>query len=204
MSENTFRDICRIRLRMIDLIKSFFIGEPDAEKLARWRGIFTALSKEQISADLDPAIRKLCELLDSLSLDGIQDEYYRFFGNPFSKELVEMSASFYADKKNYGQTLANLRGLLDRADIVREKDVTDPEDVLPVILDSHARLIETEMRNEDEDVSALQSELLEKYLYPLATRIKEDLQGKEGDFYQACGAFLFGYVELERGLFEKV
>ncbi|MDX9897185.1 MAG: hypothetical protein RBS34_17185 [Desulfofustis sp.] len=36
------RDIIKTRLRFLDLIKSFFLEPPDAERLSRWRGMFHA------------------------------------------------------------------------------------------------------------------------------------------------------------------
>lgn len=201
MEENTSREINRIRLRLIDLIKSFFIDEPDAEKLSRWRGIFTALAHEQINGGLDSAVREIMTKLDSINLKDIQDEYYRLIEDPFSKYLIDLSASFYADGRSHGQTLADFRGFLNEAGIIRQKEVTEAEDTLPVMLDCLASLIELE--KEEADTSELQSVLVNVYLAPLAAGLVKALEKNEvSDFYTACGKFVAGYVELEKGLFE--
>ena len=56
MDEMNDNDLVRIRLRFIDLAKSFFVEEPDAEKMSRWRGTFSALTKEQVSPRFDSAV----------------------------------------------------------------------------------------------------------------------------------------------------
>ena len=70
----TDRDLYRIRLRFLDLLKSFFQDEPDADRLSRWRGIFAALDKERINQHLDKTIRELGETLADKSLQEIKDE----------------------------------------------------------------------------------------------------------------------------------
>lgn len=204
MEDNTTRDIDRIRLRLIDLVKSFFLEEPDAEKMSRWRGIFAALSKEQISTGLDNAVTELGALLDSRPLAEIQEEYYVLFANPFSDHPVNMSASFYVDGRSYGQTLADFRGVLRDAGVSKLSEVNDAEDTLAVMLDCLASLIQ----NSDEE--GVQSEdyqavLVNTYLSPLAGNLIEALKKNEAAlFYEACGRFLHGYVDLEKGLFEVV
>lgn len=201
MEERTSREIDRIRLRLIDLIKSFFIEEPDAERLSRWRGIFTALAHEQVNGGIDSAVREIVTLLGTSSLKDIQQEFYELLENPFSKEQVNLSASFYADGKSHGQTLANFRGFLNEAGLVRHKGVTDAEDTLPVMLDCLASLIELE--KEYVDTSEHQSVLVNIYLAPLAGNLVNAFENnKKAVFYSACGRFAAGYVELEKGLLE--
>ena len=72
--QTTDREILLIRLRLIDLIKSFFVDKPDGELLSRWRGTFSALAKEQISPQLDKAVRDVSRQLGQKSLETIQDE----------------------------------------------------------------------------------------------------------------------------------
>jgi len=201
MEERTSREIDRIRLRLIDLIKSFFIEEPDAERLSRWRGIFTALAHEPVNSGIDSAVREIITLLDSKSLKDIQQEFYDLIENPFSKNLVDLSASFYADGRSHGQTLANFRGFLNEAGLIRQKEVAEAEDTLPVMLDCLASLIELE--KEDIVTSEHQAVLVNVYLAPLATGLENAFaKNEKADFYGACGRFAAGYVELEKGLFE--
>lgn len=204
MNNMSERDIGRVRLRFIDLIKSFFIEKPDAEKLSRWRGIFSALSAEQISPLLDSAVLQILELLDSKGLKDIQDEFYVLFSDPFSENLVSLSASFYADGKSHGQTLADFRGFLASAGVRKAETVREAEDTLPVMIDCLASLIE---REKEDDLAArqLQDVLVTDYLAPLAQGLARALQENEQAlFYEAFGRFVLGYIELDQALFEAI
>ena len=204
MNKTSERDISRVRLRLIDLIKSFFIGEPDAEKLSRWRGIFSALSAEKISPLLDSSVLQILELLDSKGLKDIQDEFYVLFSDPFSENPVSLSASFYADGKSHGQTLADFRGFLASAEVRKADSVRDAEDTLPVMIDCLASLIEREKEDELK-ARQLQDLLVSAYLAPLAQRLARALQEhEEALFYEAFGRFVLGYTELDQALFEAV
>ncbi len=204
MSNTSERDITRVRLRFIDLVKSFFIEEPDAEKLSRWRGIFSALSAEQINPLLDGAVLQIMELLDSRSLKDIQDEFYALFNDPFGQDGISLSASFYADGKSHGQTLADFRGFLASAGVQKADFVRDAEDTLPVMIDCLASLIELE-KEDEKKAKGLQDVLVSDYLAPLAEQLGRALQENEkAVFYQAFGRFLLGYTELDQALFEAV
>jgi len=72
-TELTDRDLGRIRLRFLDLLKSFFQDEPDAELLSRWRGIFAALEGQAVTQNLDSATHELGELLANKTLQEIRD-----------------------------------------------------------------------------------------------------------------------------------
>ncbi len=204
MNKTSERDIGRVRLRFIDLIKSFFIEKPDAEKLSRWRGLFSALSAEQISPLLDSAVLRILELLGSKGLKDIQDEFYVLFSDPFSENLVSLSASFYADGKSHGQTLADFRGFLALAGVRKADTVRDAEDTLPVMIDCLASLIEREKEDEPQ-TRQLQDVLVTDYLAPLARRLARALQENEQAlFYEAFGRFVLAYIELDQALFEAV
>lgn len=204
MEDRTARDIDRIRLRLIDLIKSFFVEEPDAERLSRWRGIFTALVQEQISQDIDKAVTEISSLLESKSLKEIQEEYYELIENPFGNKNVNLSASFYKDGRSHAQTLANYRDFLNEADIIKSEEVTDAEDELPVMLDCLASLIEMD-GEEGRNTVHHQGTLVNDYLGPLSVSLLGALvESEHAVFYEACGRFIVGYVELEKGLFELV
>ena len=204
MNKVSERDIARVRLRFIDLIKSFFIEEPDAEKLSRWRGVFSALSAEQINPLLDGAVLQIIELLDNKGLKDIQDEFYALFGDPFSKNGISLSASFYADGKSHGQTLADFRGFLVSAGVQKADFVRDAEDTLPVMIDCLASLIELE-KEDEKKAKGLQDVLVSEYLAPLAEQLGRALQEtEEAVFYEAFGRFTLGYTELDQALFEAV
>lgn len=204
MSSNNDRDIARVRMRFIDLVKSFFLEEPDAEKLSRWRGIFSALASEPVNKNLDEAVARIVGLLESGSLQDVRDEYYTLFSDPFSEHLVSLSASFYIDGKSHGPTLAEFRGFLATANIEKAESVSDAEDTLPVMIDCLASLIEME-KDDEPRAKNLQDVLVKQYIAPLAVHLNKAFQANEkAVYYKACGQFLLGYAELDQALFEAV
>lgn len=110
MEDFSDKEVFRVRLRFVDLIKSFFQAEPDAENMSRWRGTFAALAKEQVNPIFDGAVQDICRMLNEKNLIDIQNEYYELFTNPFSKNQINIMASYYLDGRSFGQTLVSLRG----------------------------------------------------------------------------------------------
>lgn len=197
--ETSNEEIYRVRLRLIDLIKSFFLEKPDAELLSRWRGTFSALSKEQISPLLDTSVRNLSLQLGDKSLEEIQDEYYALFVDPFGEDSINLIASQYFDGRNYGETLILIRDIFKRGDIAKNDSVADPEDSLPILFDLLGTLIE--MEKNGEDTSDAQHELTQMFLAPFLDRLKPVFdQNKTADFYRDVILFITGYLDLEKGL----
>ncbi len=83
MNELSDKELIRVRLRFLDLIKSFFMSEPDAEKMSRWRGMFAALDKEQVSPGMDRAVRRLNDFFSRQNLKSLKGRilhpFYRSF-----------------------------------------------------------------------------------------------------------------------------
>ncbi len=200
MSELTDKELMRVRLRFLDVIKSFFIDEPDAERLSRWRGFITALSNEPVNPMIDTAVRQLGSLMTDMKLDDIRDEYYELFINPFSEDIISTSLSYYIDGRSFGETLVNFRGFMMDAGLIKNKDIDDTEDSLVFILDVLATLIEEE-KSGPEEARTKQTKVVNEYLDPLTvhfnTTMKENGRAR---FYEACAGFLSGYVDLEKGL----
>ncbi len=196
---DTNLEVIRIRLRMIDLIKSFFVGSPDAERLSRWRGTFAAMTKEQISPILDKAVRDLNAQLTSKKLEDIQDEYYALFTDPFGEDHLNLIASHYFDGRNYGATLISVRDFLKRAGVIKEKSVVDPEDSLPVLFDMLGTLLE--MEKDGRNTEAMQQTLVNQYLIPFTHRLTPVVdKNPSADFYRYCISFIAGYLDLEKGM----
>jgi len=201
MEDCNEREILRIRLRFVDLIKSFFQTEPDAEKMSRWRGIFCALSKEQVNPVFDAAVRDICRMLGEGTLVEIRNEYYELFTDPFSGNQVNIMASYYLDGRSFGRTLVSLRSFLAEAGLAREEGVVDSEDSLPMLLDILASLIEEEKNSGGGQTRRLQSRLLSDYIEPFAERFTAELEDIEAArFYRSCCRLLCGYLDLEKGL----
>lgn len=201
MAQINERELFRVRLRLLDLQKSFFAREPDAEKMARWRGIFAALAREKINPVLDNAVRECVHLLGTRGLDDLRGEYYRLFTDPFAKNQVHTTASRYLDGHSFGQTLASLRAFLAEMGIVKAPEVREAEDSLVVMLDLLASLIEEEKESGSFRVREFQARLLDRYLIPFLIRFRQAVEeNADAPFYGACCRFLCGYLDLEKEL----
>jgi TorA maturation chaperone TorD len=201
--ELTDRDLYRVRLRFLDLLKSFFQEEPDADRLSRWRGIFTALGKENINQRLDTAIHAFGETLANKSLQEIKDEYYALFVDPYSRQLLPLNAAYYIDGKSFGPSLSSFREILKQGQLVKDSRFTDPEDSLPIMLDVLISLIYEEKKGTME-TRHLQEQLLQQFLIPTTKQINERIrENPKAAFYHKCFDFLDAYLELEQGLFES-
>ena len=197
--ESTSKEIIIIRLRLIDLIKSFFIDKPDAELLSRWRGTFSALSKEQISPLLDKAVRDVSRQLGEKSLEIIQDEYYSLFVDPFGENHVNLVASHYFDGRNYGETLVSIRDVFLASKVVKDEEVKDPEDSLVIMFDLLGTLIE--MEKDGEQTISAQQQLVADYLIPFVEKLDPVINNNpSADFYATVVEFVGGYLDLEKGL----
>lgn len=195
------KEIRRIRLRLIDLAKSFFSGEPDAEKMSRWRGTFSALARESVNPMFDQAVRDILSYLQKKNLEELQNEYYKLFTDPFTDKGLCTAASFYLDGRTHDKTLVNLRTFLREQQIVKSDGVIETEDSITVMLDILTRLIEEEEKLEKGASRKPQEELLDIYLLPFSEKLKEACEKNEfADFYKACCRFFCGYLELEKGL----
>jgi len=199
----TDQELGRIRLRFLDLLKSFFQDEPDAELLSRWRGTFAALAEQHISQNLDTAIHELGELLGGSSLQQIKDEHYTLFVDPYSKELLPLTAAYYIDGKSFGPSLARYRDILKEAQIVKKNVISDPEDSLPIMLDALMTLIQEEKQG-GSHTRHLQNKLLLEFLIPTVDSLQERIEKSiTSEFYVKCVTFLKAYLELEQGLLEE-
>ena len=197
--ETTSKEILIIRLRLIDLIKSFFLDKPDAELLSRWRGTFSALSREQISPLLDKAVRNLSRQLSEKSLEAIQDEHYSLFVDPFSEQHVNLLASHYFDGRNYGETLVSIREMFSSTMVVKDSEVKDPEDSLVIMVDLLGTLVE--MEKDGEHTINAQQQLVADYLIPFVEKLDPVINNNpSADFYAAVVEFVGGYLDLEKGL----
>ncbi len=201
MDEMNDNELVRIRLRFIDLTKSFFVEEPDAEKMSRWRGTFSALTKEQVSPRFDSAVLEISSALNVKNLKDLQDEYYQLFTDPFEGSQIESNASYYFNGRSYGEALVEIRELMKEAEIVKVDDVSDPEDSLVVMLDTFASLVEEEKIESTPKIKELQARLLEEFLEPFVEKFTAQLKdNKHCDFYYLCCRVLGGYLDLEKSL----
>ncbi len=201
MDELNERDLFQVRFRFLDLIKSFFVAEPDAEMMSRWRGTFAALAKEQVSPRFDNGVKEISRALNNKTLKELQEEYYKLFVNPFDGGLVETTASYYLNGRNYDQALVDIRGLMQEGGVQKKKGVTDPEDSLVVMLDTFVSLIEEEQTSGGERIRQVQGRLVAEFLEPFTEKFSTALNESEhADFYYLCCQILGGYLDLEKNL----
>ena len=196
---NEERELIRTRLRFLDLLKSFFVKEPDAEAIARWRGMLSALTSQNITPAFDQAARDLHHHLMQANRQEIDAEYYTLFTDPFSPDLVPASASMYFDGHGFGPTLVRYRDFLGRAGVVLASEIRDPDDSLVLMLDALATLIEEQKKGTDNQ--ALQAELVHNFLSPLAVMFSQHLeQNGQARFYRLCAHLLDAYMGMEKDL----
>ncbi len=202
-TELSDRDLSLVRLRFLDLAKSFFQEEPDGERISRWRGIFAALGKEHINQQLDEVTRQLGEMLDDKDLQDLRNEYYDLFVNPYSEHLLPLNASYYLDGKSFGPSLVSYRELLKQGQLIKDSSITDPEDSLLLMLDALVTLVEEEKQG-SKQARVLQDQLIHQFLLPTVQHINVSITSNtRADFYQKCIAFLHAYLELEQGLMQR-
>jgi len=193
-----------VRLRLLDLFKSFFGEEPDAEKLARWRGIFAALARAQVSPAFDRGAGTIAGLLWEKSLNELQHEYCHVFTNPFVGRPVATTASFYRHGRNDGETLAGVLEIMAEAGLARDLSATAPADSLVVLLDILAALVEAEKDEDEQRARELSARLVADFLVPLAEDLTAALKANgHADFYLHCGRLLCGYLALEMELVDE-
>ncbi len=199
MKELNDKELLLVRLRFLDLAKSFFINQPDAERLSRWRGTFAALAKDQITTEIDKAVRELNTQLTSKKLEDLQDEYYALFTDPFSENHLNLMSSHYIDGRNLGATLISLRQFLNDSNIHVDNSLGDSEDSFPVMLDILVTLVEQEKGGEDTSIK--QGELLNTFLLPCIDHLAKSAAANDtADFFDGCIRFCKGYLNLEKSL----
>ena len=125
MNDLSDRELNAVRLRILDLIKSFFIDEPDESKVNTWKEVVTSLSNEKINPAMDAAVRQLNDLLSRMQLEELKEEYYELFIDPFSEHIVQTTLSYYVDGHDFGQSLVDLRRFLLKAEITRIEGLDD-------------------------------------------------------------------------------
>ncbi len=193
--------IRKVRGFFYELNKSFFLAEPDPEKVGHWRQIINSLTAEAPSLKLGAAARQLSLALDELELNAIKDEYYELFFNPFSPRLISWTASVSVNGRNFGPKLVEIRQLMAAQGLEKEEKFKEPEDSLPILLDLMARLIEMEA-DLGAGGAAAQLKILEKFLLPLTAHMNRQLQADPGArLYPLCADFLQAWLEFDESYF---
>ncbi len=189
-------EVERARVFMLDLAKSFFMGEPTEEKLRIWEEALGRLAGNTGYAPLEEALSALQDKLARKTLAELREEYHLLFEDPFA-EPISTAASYYLDGKNYGPSLARLRKILQQLGFYKDENFKEPEDSLVCLLDFLISLIYARK----EEAMKAQGEILEEFLLPCVKGMRARVVDRfPQGFFAACLAFLEAYLEMERCL----
>ncbi len=172
------------------LAKSFFVPEPDEERLRVFREVLAKLPAVDFEP-FDRAVENLREALSRTSAKEMEEEFFRLFLDPFAEDRVALEASAYLDGKPFGPSLARLRGFLAKEGLAKGEEVKEPEDHLVLLLDFMEALI-----GDGKDLIS-QRELFYNYLRPCVAGVAKSLREKEAGLFQAVADFLEGLLALE-------
>lgn len=196
------RDLCRVRLRLVDLFKSFFTEAPDAGKLARWRGILAALAGARGGAAFARGAARITGLLWASNLAELQHEYRRLSTTPQGGQPPALAAFSRLDRHERDR-VAEVTAIMAEAGLVRSPAAPAAVDSLAVLLDILAALIEME-KEAGAPARELAARLVKGFLLPFADHLKTDLQGGgQAKVYLHCGRLLACYLELELALVDQ-
>ena len=192
-------EIRQMRILMYDTAKSFFAESPDNERCRMWHSLFSAFSEARQEPEIASASEKLVKILDKQGCEGVKKEYSALFVDPYSECRLNRTASWYADGKSLGPTLAAVRQLMQEAGIERSRDYREPEDSIEVLMDSMILLLEEAGRKGEEHGLEFRQRLFLDFIMPLAEAMISRLKNMDDfRFYQACAGYLKGWLTLEK------
>lgn len=198
-------EINGVRSFFYELIKMSFYKEPD-ENYLNIIGEFirnidskTYRENEHFSEKLSQMVDIFSFTISNLSTDEIKDEYNELFINPFSNNLINTNASYYIDKKNFGDTLIKIREFLKRNDLEKSANLKEPEDSITFLTDLMLYLINSK------DTLENQIELFENFIDPLFLNIQSALKTNEkANFYKCIGYLIDFFLTLEKGYIVEI
>lgn len=198
-------EINGVRSFFYELIKMSFYKEPDEnylniiEEFIRNIDSKTYRENEYFSEKLSQMVDIFSFTISNLSTDEIKDEYNELFINPFSNNLINTNASYYIDKKNFGDTLIKIREFLKRNDLEKSANLKEPEDSITFLADLMLYLINSK------DTSEKQIELFENFIDPLFLNIESVLKTNEkANFYKCIGYLIDFFLTLEKGYIAEI
>ncbi|RMG72123.1 MAG: hypothetical protein D6710_05195 [Nitrospirae bacterium] len=184
--EDEERLLAQVRSLLYHILKNLF-EEPDKERLRFLKEAFERLSSGPINPSFDNAVGRMRAALNS---DGLRDEHYRLFVDPYSDDLIPLTVSMYVEGRNYSKTLLRLREALFRAGLEAAPDIGVPEDYLPFIFEV-MELLSLEKSIE------IQRDIFRDFIQPVIPELTKRLNEKGGDFYRAVARFLNAFLQLE-------
>ena len=197
-------ELIRIRTSLMELLKSFFSREPDGELIATWRGALPVLSSGGSSpSGLSAIAQRLISILESKDLQGLQDEYYELFVDPFGKHHVITNVCYYLDGRNFGESFVRLKEILTDGKLAKAHEAHGSEDELVVVLDAYQQFIEGERnRGALRHARMLERQLLSEILVPFSHLFEDVLLANPyAEFYAQCACLMRQVFEMEKILF---
>jgi len=198
-------EINGVRSFFYELIKMSFYKEPDEnylniiEEFIRNIDSKTYRENEHFSEKLSQMVDIFSFTISNLSTDEIKDEYNELFINPFSNNLINTNASYYIDKKNFGDTLIKIREFLKRNHLEKSANLKEPEDSITFLTDLMLYLINSK------DTLENQIELFENFIDPLFLNIQSALKTNEkANFYKCIGYLIDFFLTLEKGYIAEI
>lgn len=190
--ENTVGDDQAIRAGTWRLLGALLAGPPDEALLSRLRGLAGAADDAREDAPMGVAWEALREMAEAHDPDGLAAEYQDLFiGAPEGE--IQPYASWYLNGALMDRALIRLRDALRELGIVRQDDVSEPEDHAAAICEVMAFLIE----DPDNGINE-QKAFFEAHVDAWFGDLMKDLQEAESARgYRAVGVFGERYLALE-------
>jgi TorA maturation chaperone TorD len=174
------------RGRLFALLGRLMGSAPDAALLARLRLL------RGVPGELGEAYAALATAA-ATTPDAVEREYFDLFIGVGRGEILPY-ASYYLTGFLHERPLADLRGDLRRLGIERAEGVSDPEDHIAFLCETHAGLIVGAFVASPEDAQPF----FARHIRPWAGRLFADLEKADGaHFYRAVGRLGRIAVELE-------
>ncbi|KAA0258113.1 hypothetical protein FHQ18_06865 [Deferribacter autotrophicus] len=195
------------RVFLYDLLKSFFVDEPNEKIYSEWIAIFDKFKRDnlEINDHYEKMLSYFLEVFQNYNLDKLKNEYYELFVNPFNDNLINLNASYYLDGKNFGETLVKLRGFIWDKGLEKDENLKEPEDSIIFMSDVMIYLIKN---MEDDKVKYgynIQKDYFETFLEPFFDLFSKALKNHESAyFYACCGMYLDFLTNLEKSYLNEV
>jgi TorA maturation chaperone TorD len=196
MDMSEIAQVNNMRAFFYGLIKKAFYDEPSQDYLDILKIFGNNLNNIEFG---DESTRLLAETVNtvfsSVTIESVKDEYNSLLIDPFSKNLINKNASYYIDKKNFGNSLVNIREFMKKLGVEKPSNFYEPEDSVSFICDLMLYLIQ-----EEEDVfTENQVELFDRFVEPLFLKLSDALKNNEGvHFYAGIGLLIDFFLSLEK------
>lgn len=191
-------DIKESRLFFYRLIKDTFASEPTEKYFDMTKNFVENL------ADISNDIEKLSFITESFNdvfnkygFKDLKDEYDKVFIDPFNDNLINLNASYYMDGKNFGKTLADVREFIWNMNLIRDENVSAPEDSVAFICDVMVYLVENACIE-------TQKTFFDRFVEPFFIKFSKTLKENElSNFYACMGEIVSFLTDTEKSYFEE-